>query len=215
MLKNGLEELAQDYATVVRSNTEYDFVYFEKYYPHLKSFFVQARVKPSAILPKELNVDLTLTEKIHRTSVLSPLSDYHVAEESMIINLFKYQDYSDNELFEIATSFIQSEMPKVAFMAVEIIINRAVNDRTFLKASYLKLTCLLLLGDNRAAVDCALGAIDRARTKDDILSFLYGEAEAYIRLGLIKDAKRVLKEIISIDSDYRLTRERLEKLDEI
>ena len=210
----GLEELAYDYAPAVRSNPDYDFVYFEKYYVQLKKYFVQPREK----IEKEvevLDVDLTLESTAPKFAFLSPLMDDEIDESSRIIQLFKYNDLSHRELFEIATSFLQSEMPKVAIKAVEKILESELDDTTFMKASYLKLTCLLLVGDNRSALDCAHTSLDRAGTKDDILSFLYGEAEAYIRLGQKRDAKRVLKEIISIDANYRLTRERLEKLDEI
>ena len=51
--------------------------------------------------------------------------------------------------------------------------------------------------------------------QDDILSFLYTQAEAYQRLNLKREARRALQKIISIDPHYRLASERLEKLNEV
>ncbi len=216
MFRAGFEDLCFDFALSVRRNEHYDFVYFEKYYQHLKPFFVQAREKPEKPAPEDISSDYALEDVAFKSAaLLAPLVDDHLEEESRIINLFKYRDYSDNELMEIATSFLQAELPKIAIKAVEKILSKWVDDSTFMKASYLRLTCYLLSGDSRAALDCALSALNRAQSPDDILSFLYGEAEAYIRLGQVKDARRVLTEILSIDSAYRMTRERLEKLNEI
>jgi hypothetical protein len=73
----------------------------------------------------------------------------------------------------------------------------------------------MLLNDYRAAVDTSMEALHRAKSQEDILSFLYSQAEAYIRLNLKSDARRVLKNIVAIDEKYRLAKERLEKLNEI
>jgi hypothetical protein len=51
--------------------------------------------------------------------------------------------------------------------------------------------------------------------KNDILSFLYAQAEAYIGLGEKDKAKVVLTKVVSIDHQYRMARERLEKIDEV
>jgi hypothetical protein len=47
--------------------------------------------------------------------LLEPLIDDHLEDELRIINLFKYRDYSNSELLEIATSFLQAELPGIAF----------------------------------------------------------------------------------------------------
>jgi hypothetical protein len=216
IFKAGLNDLCSDYAQALRSHPEYDFVYFEKYYPHLKALFVQAREKVANKALEDFSSDLRLVDdSFSSAALLEPLIDDHLEDELRIINLFKYRDYSNSELLEIATSFLQAELPGIALKAVEKVLAQKVDDTTYLKANYLRLTCHLLVGDSRAALDCALSALDRAQSRDDILSFLYGEAEAYIRLGQVKDARRVLTEILSIDAEYRMTRERLEKLNEI
>lgn len=209
-----LLDMASEYSIEVRSNPKYDFVFFEKYFSHLKPYFVQPRLKKSDEEYALPEIDLELSDDIDE-SLASPHMADRLEEEAALINLFKFQNFSSDQLLEIAVSFLQSELPHVALKATELALMHDQDEKFFLKATYLKLTCLLLLADNRAALDIAIIAMTKAQTKDDILSFLYGQAEAYIRLSQYSDAKRVLKKIMSIDSDYRLTRERLEKLNEI
>jgi DNA invertase Pin-like site-specific DNA recombinase len=52
-------------------------------------------------------------------------------------------------------------------------------------------------------------------TKEDVLSFLYVQAELFQKLGENKTAKSILQKIQNIDADYRLTKERLIRLNEI
>ncbi len=209
-----LTDMAAEYSVDIRSNPEYDFVFFEKYFSHLKSYFVSPREKVRTeefVMPE---IDLELEDDIPKNSSTPHIAD-RLDEEAALINLFKYQNYSANDLLEIAVSFLQSELPQVALKASELAIEVSGDERTLLKSTYLKLTCLLLLGDNRTALEMAITARGLARTQDDILSFMYGEAEAYMRLSRFKECKKILLKIMTIDADYRLTRERLEKLDEI
>ena len=138
-----------------------------------------------------------------------------ILEEASQILLQEYQNYSADQLCDLAVSFLQSEMPKVALRASELAIKEATDDKSFLKGSYLKLTCLLQLQDLRAALDTCLEALSKASSRDDILSFLYGQAEIYIRLNQKKQAKGILSKILIIDSKYRLAQERFDKLNEI
>jgi multidrug resistance efflux pump len=71
------------------------------------------------------------------------------------------------------------------------------------------------MGDYRAALDTAYEALTQAKTENDILSFLYAQAEAHINLHESKQAKSLLKKVLSIDKNYRLAKEKLETLDEI
>ncbi len=212
--QNDLKEIAFDYAVDVRSNPDYDFVYFEKYYQHLKAYFVRPRQKEERLVPK-LDIDLVLSDGLPVIPMFSALSTESIEDESQFYNLFKHQDHSARELFEIAISFLQADLPKVALKAVEKLILKDIEATMLLKANYLRLTCQLQTGDFRAAVDTAIQGLDHSKTQDDILSFLYGQAEAYLRMNSLKEAKRVLLEIFSINSEYRLTRERLKRLDEI
>lgn len=147
---------------------------------------------------------------------MSPVLDVEDFEdEQRYFNLIKYQTYTTDQLCDLAVSFLQSEMPRVALKASQQAIAQSETDKDYLKGSYLKLTCLLLLKDFRAALDTCLEAISKATTKDDVLSFLYGQAEIYIRLNQVRDARKILSKILSIDSKYRLAKERLDKLNEI
>jgi hypothetical protein len=215
LLKLNLDDIAIEYSTTVRSNKEYSFVYLEKFYPHLKKLFIK-KTKAEAISSDErIAPEIELTEMI-KFDVLPPAKEYE-AEVDVIQykNILKYQNYDTLQLCDLAVSFIQSEMPRVALCASELAELSAINDNDFLKASYLKLTCQILINDYRAAIDTSIEALKRAKSQEDILSFLYSQAEAYIRINLKSDARRVLKNIIEIDEKYRLAKERLEKLNEV
>src|SRR5690606_24123183 len=59
-----LNEIAGNFAKEIKQNPEYSFVYFDKYFPHLKKFFVKERKEtPSNEAQKDLHVDLTLEDK--------------------------------------------------------------------------------------------------------------------------------------------------------
>lgn len=211
----GQKEAAFDYSSAVRINSQYDFVYFDKFFTHLKAYFVQPVPKNKAEVVEALKPDLKLTGK-YSSEIMSPVLDVEDFEdEQRYFNLIKYQTYTTNQLCDLAVSFLQSEMPRVALKASQQAIAQSESDEEYLKASYLKLTCLLLLKDFRAALDTCLEAISKASTEDDVLSFMYGQAEIYIRLNQVRDARKTLSKILSIDSKYRLAKERLDKLNEI
>jgi hypothetical protein len=210
-----LDDEATEFAATMRSAADYDFVYLDKFFPHLKSYFIKSSVKKEK-LPEVLpEIDLKLTSKVVE-QVISPTFDIDTDEdEQKYFSLLKYQTYTSDQLCDLAVSFLQSEMPKVALKASELAIAQSETDQGYLKGSYLKLTSLLLLKDYRAALDTCLDAISKATSKDDILSFLYGQAEIHIRLDQKKQAKNILSKILAIDSEYRLAKERLDRLNEI
>jgi len=210
-----LSEVATDYATCLRTHSQYDFVYFSKYFPHLKKYFFKPMDKIIPIQEAAQIMDLTLEPQAARVESEKTIPNDEVPEEVKLIHFLKYHDYTCPELLELAVSFLQSEMPKVALQASSLAKERALDDSTFLKACYLKLNCQLLLSDYRAALDLTFEALERSRTEDEILSFLYGQAEALLQLKKTADAQTVLKKIISIDADYRMAKERLERLNEI
>jgi hypothetical protein len=214
--QNKLFEEAKDYAIELKKNKAYNFVHFEKYFPELKKYFIQSVDK---ITPKTeesiFQPDLKLTAKIESEFFPSHFEIEDSEEDQRFIHLLKYQNYNSAQLCELAVSFLQSEMPRVALKACEIALSLPLDDVLFLKSSYLKLTCLLRLQDYRAAMDTCLDAMKKASSKDDILSFLYAQAEIYIRLNQKREAKNILTEIVFMDSKYRLAKERLDKLNEI
>jgi hypothetical protein len=206
---------AKTYATAIRQNPEYNFVYFDKYFLELKQYFIALPEKTKDNVATPILPDLELTEK-YKSELIYPLMDVEdVEDEQKYLNLIKYQEYSVDQLLDLAVSFLQSDMPRVALKASEKVIILAKDDSEFLKGCYLKFSCLILTKDFRPALDTCLIALNKATSKDDILSFLYGQAEVYIRLNQGKEAKKILKKIVSIDSKYRLAKERLDKLNEI
>jgi hypothetical protein len=144
---------------------------------------------------------------------LLPRSTENAEDEQLLIQLVKGQDFSDSTLLDLCVSFLQSELPRVAIAAGLIVHDRTTDEKIKLKAAYLILTGLLHSGDYRRAIDLSLESMKLVSTTDDLLSFLYCEAEAYLRLNMKSEAKQVLKKILSIDSRYRMARERLENLE--
>jgi hypothetical protein len=208
-----LEEQATEYAVMVKSNPEYDFLHITKFFPQLKSFFAPIRKKKETAFESWETPDLSLEGQAPDAEVeeMSVDESNHPELEGVV----KFLDYSHNELCEIAVSMIQSELPKIALVAASRALAASSTDSLYLKAAYLKITCLMLLHDYRAAIDLAFEGMQKAKTQDDILSLMYAQAEAFMKLGESKSAKRVLQQILRIDSSYRLTRERLDQLNEV
>lgn len=215
LVRLNLVEEAALYAGAIRESKDFNFVYFDKYFPALKSFFVRIQKNSSRQHEQREIPDLNL-ETRYKTELVLPLDEPEFTEEEYTyLNLLKYQSFTLDQLCDLAVSFLQSEMPKVALSASELALKEAKDDSEFLKASYLKLTCQLKLHDFRAAIDTCFQALAKAQSQDDVLSFMYGQAEAFIRLNQKKNARAVLKKIVSIDDKYRLAKERLDKLNEI
>ena len=211
LITNGYDDLGSAYAHELAAHKNYDFVYIAKHFPQLKKFFV-TMTQPIPRVASWETPDLTLTEEPDTMLVLSDLPE-KFADEGILIHLVRNQEFSDESLLDLAVSFIQSELPGVALASAMVVHDRTVDKRTKLKAAYLALTALLQSGDYRKAVDLALESMKLVDTTDDLLSFLYCEAEAYLRIEMKREAKQILKKILSIDSSYRMTRERLERLE--
>ena len=210
----GLSDISESYAKVIKKHRDYDFVYFDKFYPVLKRYFVSLKSAPSQAQEQLPRIDLSLEKS--KTSDELPSHDVSFYEdEAAFIQPLKYRDHSAEELLEIAVSFIQSEMPLAGLRASSLALEKAIASDVFLKAAFLKMTCLLKTGDFRGALDLSFTALEKSERQEDILSFLYTQAEAFQRLGQKREAKRTLQKIVSIDGNYRLARERLERLDEV
>ncbi|GEM_PF-2494481 len=211
----GLFQESELYAEVLKKNRRYSFVYFDKYFPSLKKYFLKipaqniAEEKTEFLIQKEERLDSLIGNERGQE-----ITREYVEKEDVnsYLQFLKYQDLDVNQLCDLATSFLQSEMPIVALKASELIIEKCTGDKIFLKGAYLKLTSLLQMKDYRAALDICLLALSKAQTQNDVLSFMYGQAEALTRLHMHKEARLVLSRILSIDSDYRLAKERLDKL---
>lgn len=210
LYRSQYHDMCADYARELSVHKNYDFVYIAKHFPELKKFFVTVtKSVPRAAVWE--TPDLTLEEE-PVLSPLRPLASERSEDEQLLIQLVKGQEFSDLTLLELCVSFLQSELPRVAVSAGQIVHARTTDTKIKLKAAYLILTALLQSGDYRRAVDLALESMKLVHTTDDLLSFLYCEAEAYLRLNMKTEAQQVLRKILSIDSRYRMARERLEKL---
>jgi hypothetical protein len=210
-----LKDVAEEYSGIIRKNKDYTFVYFDKYFPHLKSYFFK---KPEKPLPEKVAL---LSEEDLQVAKFSPvpMEVFEPAtineEEVLLSHVLRHQSFSTSELLDIAVSFLQSEFFHAGLKASELATEASLDSEERLKSSYLKVFCLLKLGDYRAALDCSLEALKTASTQNDILSFLYAQAEAHIQLKDNRAAKSILKKIITIDEGYRLAKERLDKLNAI
>ena len=210
-----LNDIASEYASAIKTNPQYSFVYLDKYFSDLKRYFHSAPDKAKPEIIQVPRPDLKLEGKVKQHLISPVLESENVEDEKSYFNLIKYQNFSADQLCDLTVSFLQSEMPTVALYAADEALRKAQDNQAFLKSSYLKLNCLLQLKDFRAALDTCLNALSKATTETDILSFLYGQAEIHIRLNEVKQAKAILKQILRIDENYRLTKERLDKLNEI
>ena len=213
--KIGLNNDAVEYASGLKENPEYSYIYVDKFFSHLKPYFLRTIKEKATTHQDEEIPDLKLSERYSSEVMSTDVDVEESLDEKKYYHLLKYQSYSLNQLCDLAVSFLQSEMPNVALKATELAIQAANDDKEYLKGSYLKLTCLLVLKDYRAAVDTAYSALEKSSSQEDVLSFLYGQAEAYMRLNQKIKAIEILEKIIGIDHKYRLAKERLDKLNEV
>jgi hypothetical protein len=211
LVRHNFTDIAIDYSRELALHKDYDFVYVAKHFPELKKYFVTLTEHIGREVSWE-SPDLSLSEKQEKNLHLSENPE-RSEDETLLIQLVKNYGYEDSVLLDLSVSFIQSELPKVALATAMIVHVRATDARIKLKAAYLALTSHLQCGEYREALDLALESMKLVKTTDDLLSFLYCEAEAYLRLELKAEAKQVLNKILSIDSRYRMARERLEKLE--
>jgi hypothetical protein len=215
MVKEKLQDIAEIYADCIKANKNYSYVYFDKYFSELKPLlFKRSENKIEAEEPNEITSDLSVgTQPSYPFyhEILSEISD----EEILVAHLIKHQDFSSSDLLEIATSFVQSEFYYAALQASDLAYNSSSDTKLKLKASYLKIISLLKRGDCRAALDISMEALSLSESQNDILSFLYSQTEAHLRLKEYAPAKKVLERILSIDSSYRMAKERLDRLNAI
>lgn len=214
LVQEGLIEAAKDYALSIRENKDYSYVYFDKYFPHLKIFFFQKpKAKPVVVAP-EAPIDLKVS-KNNPVPMIDELMAEVSEDEVLLAHMIKHQNYSTTELLDIAVSFVQSEFYYAALKAAQLAFESTSENYLKLKAYYLKVTCLLKTGDYRSALDVSLDALSISSTQNDVLSFMYSQAEAHLRMKEYSSARTTLKKIIAIDADYRLAKERLDRLNAI
>lgn len=215
LVKMNHMELASDYAKDVKNNAGYNYVYLDKFLPHLKKLFFQKTKNKSLEVSEDFSsIDLKVTKTKSAPFQNDPIEEAS-EEELLLAHVLKHQTFSTHELLDISVSFVQSEYYYSALKAAQLAYDSTADEELRLKASYLKVTCLLKTGDYRAALDVSLDALSFSKTQNDVLSFMYSQAESHLRLKEFSSAKSVLKKIISIDSEYRLAKERLDQLNAV
>ena len=214
LVQEKLESVAISFAAEMRLNKSYDYVYLDKFLPHLKSLFFK-KAAPEVMEEEALPVMDLRVSKTPKATIDDEYIPDLSEEEMLVTHMLKHQTYTTDELLDVAVSLYQSEFYHAALKASQLAFKTSSSNTQKLKASYLKITCLLKTGEFRMALDTSMEALKISQTQNDILSFMYSQAEAYLRMKEYDDAKMVLKHILAIDSNYRLAKERLEQLNAI
>ena len=214
--KLNLEEAAAVYANSFRLNEDYNFVHFEKYYPHLKKYFVTAKKETSQDLSPMLNIDLTLHERREDDLEEGSIQELDETNSDLdILENLKHLEYDITGWLNLSVGFLQSDFPKSALFCAQRVREFSSSDEEFLKGCYLATHALMKSQDYRLALDYCYEAIERSSLETDMLSFSYLEAELLIQLGEKLAAKIVISQIQKIDADYRLSAKMQKRLDEI
>lgn len=218
IVRLGLNDEAHLYAQTLKSNQGYSFVYLDKYFKNLKKYFYQQAPdnESEATEAVDLMQDSSRPSLKWESNEESKKEEFPESEEDALASkIIKFQDFSFNQLCDLSVGFLQAEVPRVAFIAAEKALKQVQSGDQYLKVKYLMMSSLLMAGDYRAVIDIAYEALGKAENQEDILSFLYGQAEAFIKLQKKEEARHVLSRIISIDDSYRLAKMRLLKLNEV
>lgn len=214
----GQYEIAQSLADALKASSNYDFVMIEKYFPHdLKSYFIKKRQIESApflseLSPEDLKLDINYKKNKSREEEEAHLL---TEEESLIISGIKHQELSFDQSLDLMISMLQMNLP-LAARAIAFKINKeSVEAELKLKLNYLLLRVYYELKDYRAGIDIALDSLSIAKSGEDILAFMYAEADFHFHLGELNQAKLIYENIISLVGNYRMAFERLKEINEI
>ncbi len=214
----GQHELAQFLADALKGLQIYDFVMIEKYFSHdLKSYFITKKKIESAPFLSDLKSEDLKLNTIHKKDLSREEEEtYHLSEEeALIISGLKHQELSFDQSLDLMVSMLQMNLP-LAARAIAFKINKApIVPEHKLKLNYLLLRVYHELKDYRAGIDTALDSLSIAQSGEDIIAFMYAEADFHFHLGEINKAKSIYKNIISLVGNYRMAMERLKELDEI
>jgi tetratricopeptide (TPR) repeat protein len=210
----GIEEVAREFAVSVKSNKEYQYPYFDKYFKNLKKYFYQKPNVNEEVSSLSQNFESIEVSKKYTNQIQFSEIDFE-EEHDENYGILKHGEFGFNDVCELATAYIQSDLPRGVVKASQEAIRISVTDAEYLKASYLKLTGLMLSKDYRAAIDVCYEALEKANSENDILSFLYSKAEAHLKLGERKVAQEILVKILKINGQYRMAKERLNTLNEV
>jgi hypothetical protein len=207
------------FASLLRSLRDFDYIYLEKNFPELKSYFITASGDASSTAPSkevlisEKDLELEGDDLLHN-STRSDLTPPMEEEELNLLKQVQYGDFNFNALCDLTVSFLQSDYLRAARAAILKAGELANTEEERMRALYLRVTTLMKLQDYRAALDTCLRAMDHVYSEADLLSLMYVQAECHDKLHAKSEAKKILERIIEIDEEYRLAKERLDKLNE-
>ena len=191
---------------------------FEKitkiFFCHLKKYFYKTKneTKEAASVDEAIDLKLEIVEK--KQWILENVDFRDESYIKEVRQILKFSTFSFQQHYDLAISFIQIEMPLVALVIIEKVLEENLEQELKLKVLYLKTNCLFELKDFRKVVDVCHDAISLSQDDNEAMSFLYNQAEALAQLGELKEAKKNLLRIILIDETYRMTKDRLRTLDE-
>jgi tetratricopeptide (TPR) repeat protein len=185
-----------------------------KFFYHLKKYFYKTKneTKEDTSVNEAIDLNLEIVEK--KQWILENVDFRDESYVKEVRQILKFSTFSFQQHYDLAISFIQIEMPLVALVIIEKVLEENLEQELKLKVLYLKSNCLFELKDFRKVVDVCHDAISLSRDDKEAMSFLYNQAEALAQLGELKEAKKNLLRIISIDETYRMTKDRLRTLDE-
>lgn len=210
-----LIDVARKYAEIIRKQNDFKYIYIEKYHSDLKHYFINARPVAQESKVQVPEIDLTLESPNADTSVPEWEDDSALTSDFELAENLKHLEYDITSWLNLASSFLQSDFNKSAFVCARKAKEKAENNEDFLKSCYLAIHALLKQKDYRLALDYCYEALERSEIETDLLSFYYLEAELLINLGERKSAKKVLDQITALDRDYRLSAKMLKRLNEI
>lgn len=213
------DSAATSFVELLKSLPDYDFLYLEKHFPQLKKLFIpqldlsdeESKCQAPLLSEKDLELESFSDESERSSGNLTPPME---EEETNLLQQLKHGDFTFTALCELTVSFLQSDYLRAARSASLRSGELATTDDEKMRALYLQITVLMKLSDYRAALDSALRAMDLVKSEDDLLSLMYVQAECQEKLNSKEEAKKILRRILEIDGEYRLARERLEKLNE-
>jgi len=216
-----LFDIATIFAKTIKIKEDFNFIYVSKNYPNLKKYFgVQKKTSIDDSRPHEMKWDRCEEEFLGIVKDLDNqgLSSFQMeinTEEFKIINSLKFQELNEEQLINLASSFMQSEYFKAVQFALDLALKFDLSHEKYLKVLYLKSLASFKLGEFRSVLDLGIEALSKENNENDILNFLYLIGESYYFLDKRTEALVTFKKILNINENFRNVIQRIRELDEV
>jgi len=215
-----LTDIASDFSKSIIKNKKFNFIIITKNYPHLKKYFITPKNKSE----KEVKLDLPedawgrkeFVEKSEAVeNVEYEFSNSEVSiEEFRVINSLKFQELNEDQLINLASSFIQSEYFKAVQFTLDLALKYDLNNEKYLHVLYLKSLASFKLKEFRTVLDLGIEALSKQNNENSILNFLHLIGESYYFLGKKREALISFRKIENINQKFRNVQERIKELNE-